>query len=192
MENYIDPTVIIEKDVTIYTPNTILGKTYIKSGTIIYPNNLIVDATIGNNCKIYSSTISKSTIGNSVNIGPNAHLRQNTVLGNNIRIGNFVEIKNSTILDNTKIAHLTYVGDAYVGKNCNLGCGVVFCNYDGKTKHKTTLGDNVFVGSNVNLIAPIYIQDNCFIAAGSTITKSIQKNTFAIARAKQIDKPKKD
>ena len=192
MENYIDPTVIIEKDVTIYPPNTILGKSYIKSGTIIYPNNLIVDSTIGSNCKIYSSTISNSTVGNFVSIGPNAHLRQNTVLANNIRVGNFVEIKNSTILDNTKIAHLTYVGDAYVGKSCNLGCGVVFCNYDGKTKHKTTLGNNVFVGSNVNLIAPIHIQDNCFIAAGSTITKSIQKNTFAIARAKQIDKPKKD
>ncbi len=192
MENYIEPTVIIEKDVTIYSPNTILGKTHIKSGTIIYPNNLIVDSTIGSNCKIYSSTISNSTVGNFVSIGPNAHLRQNTVLGNNIRVGNFVEIKNSTILDNTKIAHLTYVGDAYVGKNCNLGCGVVFCNYDGKTKHKTTLGNNVFVGSNVNLIAPIHIQDNCFVAAGSTITKSIQKNTFAIARAKQIDKPKKD
>ena len=86
---------------------------------------------------------------------------------------------------------MTYVGDAEIGQNCNLGCGVVFCNYDGKTKHKTIIGNNVFIGSNVNLVAPIKIEDNCFIAAGSTVTKSATENTFVIARAKQENKPKR-
>jgi bifunctional UDP-N-acetylglucosamine pyrophosphorylase/glucosamine-1-phosphate N-acetyltransferase len=108
-----------------------------------------------------------------------------------VRVGNFVEIKNSTIKQNTKISHLTYIGDATIGSNCNIGCGVVFCNYDGKNKHKTIIGDNVFVGSNVNLIAPITIDNNCFIAAGSTVTKSVSNDTFVIARAKQENKPKR-
>ncbi len=192
MESYIDKQVIIEKDVIIYPNNTIIGKCIIKSGTILYPNNLIVNSVIGNNCVLYSSTINDSIVGDNTTVGPNAHIRQNVTIGSNVRIGNFVEIKNSIVGDGCKIAHLTYVGDATMGKNCNLGCGVVFCNYDGKQKHKTTIGDNVFVGSNVNLIAPITIGDDCFLAAGSTITQSMPANTFAIARVKQTQKPKRE
>ena len=189
--SYIDPQAVIEKDVVIYDNNTIIGKCIIKSGTILYPNNLIIDSIVGNNCTIMSSTINCSIVGNNVSIGPNAHLRNNATLSDNVRIGNFVEIKNSFVGEKTKIAHLTYVGDATIGKNCNLGCGVVFCNYDGVNKHKTIVGDNVFIGSNVNLIAPITIQDDCFVAAGSTVTKSLDKDTFCIARSKQIEKPKR-
>lgn len=192
MENYIDKQAVIEKGVVIYPNNTIIGNCVIKSGTILYPNNLIMNSVIGEDCKIYSSTIQDSKVSNKVNIGPNAHLRNGTQICDNVRIGNFVEIKNSLVKEGTKIAHLTYVGDAQIGKNCNLGCGVVFCNYDGKQKHKTTIGNNVFIGSNVNLIAPINIGDNSFLAAGSTITKDVKENSFSIARVKQIDKIRRE
>lgn len=190
--SYIDKSAIIEQGVEIYPNNTIIGRCVIKQGTILYPNNIIIDSTIGQNCTLTASVIKQCSVGDNVNVGPNANLRNNTIVENDVRIGNFVEIKNSVIGEGTKIAHLTYVGDAQIGKNCNLGCGVVFCNYDGKYKHKTIVGNNVFIGSNVNLIAPITLGDNSFVAAGSTITKSIEKDIFSIARAKQIDKPKRE
>jgi bifunctional N-acetylglucosamine-1-phosphate-uridyltransferase/glucosamine-1-phosphate-acetyltransferase GlmU-like protein len=173
---YIDATVNIESGVTIYGNNYILGNTSIfGKETIIYPNNYIEDATIYNNSKI----------------GPFSRIRSKTIIGENCKIGNFVEIKNSIIGSGTKIAHLTYVGDGTIGKNCNFGCGTVLCNYDGVNKNKTIVGDNVFIGSNVNLIAPITIGDNSFIAAGSTIYESLPKDSFAIARSYQVVKKRK-
>jgi len=183
---YIDADVQIERGVTIEPNVTIQGRTTIKQGT-----------RIGKGCTISSCTINASQlVGTEVAdgsvIGPFAHLREGTKIGENCRIGNFVEIKNSTIGDNTKIAHLSYVGDAVVGKNCNIGCGVVFCNYDGKDKHKFVVGDNVFIGSNVNLVAPIKLANNSFIAAGSTLTKDVPTETVAIARVREeTHKPRK-
>ena len=112
----------------------------------------------------------------------------NSVVGENNRVGNFVEIKNSKTQKDCKMAHLSYIGDAEMGENCNIGCGVVFCNYNGKIKQKSVLGNNVFVGSNVNLIAPVQLGDNSYIAAGSTIYQNVENGEFAIARARQTNK----
>jgi len=130
----------------------------------------------------------KVTIGAGTKIGPGVVIRGETSIGKNCRITNFVDIKKSKIGDGTKIAHMSYVGDAEIGKNCNIGCGVVFCNYDGKQKHPTIVGDNVFIGSNSNLVAPISIGDCAFIGAGSTITHDVPGAALALARARQAVK----
>ncbi len=163
----------------------------------IAPDVQILGECYLKDCKIEGGTIVKSSyiegsqIGKNCQIGPFANIRPNCTLEDNIRVGNFVELKNCVIKSGTKIAHLTYVGDAEIGKNCNLGCGVVFCNFDGKNKHRTIVEEGVFIGSNVNLIAPIKIGKNSFIAAGSTVTKEVPENTFIIARTKQENKPKR-
>lgn len=191
MENFIDKKAIIAPSAVIYPGNYIEGECKIGEGTILYPGNFIKNSEIGNNCEVHASVIKDSVIKDHVGIGPNAHLRNGCVIEDFVRIGNFVEIKKSIIKSGTKVAHLAYIGDAEVGNCCNIGCGVIFCNYDGKVKHKTFIGNNVFVGSNCNLIAPITIKDDCFIAAGSTITKDMKEKTFAIARAKQENRPKR-
>lgn len=123
------------------------------------------------------------------NIGPMSHLRPESQIGKKVHLGNFVEVKKSHIGDGTKVGHLTYVGNAELGKNINVGCGVVFVNYDGAHKSTTTVGDDAFIGSNSNLIAPLEVADHSFIAAGSTITDKIAKYDMAIARARQTNKP---
>ena len=115
-------------------------------------------------------------------------MRPNSKVGDNVKIGDFVEIKNATIDNGTKVAHLTYVGDADVGKNVNFGCGTVVVNYDGKNKHRSTIGDDVFIGCNTNLVSPVKVNDGAFTAAGSTITDEVPENALAIARAKQVNK----
>lgn len=148
-------------------------------------NSVVENCEIGENAVIENSLIKNSKILQGATVGPFAHIRDNSEIGENVRIGNFVEIKNSTISAGTKIAHMSYVGDAVVGKNTNIGAGVVFCNYDGKQKHKTVIGDNVFVGSNVNLVAPLVVESNAFIASGSTITRPVKQFENVIARARQ-------
>jgi len=128
------------------------------------------------------------TIGKGTRIGPGVVLRGPTKIGENCKLTNFVEVKKSTIGSGTSIAHMTYIGDAVIGKNCNIGCGTVVCNYDGKKKHTTVIGDNVFVGSNANFIAPVTVGDGAFIAAGSTIYQEVPAKSFGIARARQATK----
>ena len=130
------------------------------------------------------SYVEESELAANCQIGPYAHLRANSVVEENVRIGNFVEIKNSQIGKNTKIAHLAYIGDAEVGEDVNVGCGVIFANYDGKNKHKTIVGNRVFIGSNSNLIAPLFIEDDVFIAAGTTVTSNLSCGDFCIGRVK--------
>ena len=180
--------VVIEPGVIIYPNTYITGNTYIHKGCIIGPNSEINNSEILDNTIIKHSLVSDSKVGSNTTIGPFAQLRNNTNVGNNIRIGNFVEIKNSFIDDNTKVAHLTYIGDTICGKNVNFGCGVVTVNYDGKIKHRTIIEDNVFIGCNVNLIAPITVKENSYIAAGSTITSDVPAKSLSIARTRQINK----
>lgn len=182
VDAYIEPGVIIENNVQI------LGHSFIEKGTFIGSNSIISNCKIGKNNRILSSVISDSTLGDNNQIGPFAHLRQHCIIKDNTRIGNYVEIKNSIINNGTKISHLTYIGDTTCGSNVNFGCGTVIVNYDGEKKHHTQIGDNVFIGCNSNLIAPIKIGNNSFIAAGSTITDNMDKESFAIARSKQITK----
>lgn len=188
---FIDYGVKIASSCTIYPLNVIKGNTVIGENTVLYPSNMINNSIIGENCSIKSSYITDSNIGNNTTVGPFAYIRQGADIGSNVRIGDFVEIKNSKLSDGVKAAHLVYIGDARLGKHVNVGCGTVFANYDGVNKHKTVVGDDVFIGCNANLIAPLTIGDNVFIAGGSTITDDIPDNAFAIAREKQINKRRK-
>ncbi len=185
---YIEDGVLIESDVTIYPNVEIRGKTTIKSGSIIGSGSLIIDSEIANNVKIESSKISESKIGRGTTIGPYAHLRNNCEIGEHCRIGNFVEMKKTIFGDGSKCAHLTYLGDCIIGKEVNIGCGVVAVNYDGKNKFTTRIDDGAFIGSNVNLIAPIHIGENALIAAGSTVDQDVAAGAMGIARAKQCNK----
>lgn len=180
--------VVIDQGVIIYPNTYITGNTHIHKGCIIGPNSEINNTTIKENTIIKHSLVNDSLVGNNTTIGPFAQLRNNSIIGNNVRIGNYVEIKNSSIGDNTKIAHLTYVGDTICGRNVNFGCGVVTVNYDGKIKHQTIIEDNVFIGCNVNLVAPLTVKENSYIAAGSTITKDVPSKSLSIARTRQINK----
>lgn len=174
-----------------YNTINIDEKSVFGNNVILKGNVTIFESKINNNVEINNSYISETIIGNDVVIGPYSHIRNHTRIENNVRIGNFVEIKNSFIGNKCKIAHLTYIGDCECGSNVNFGCGVITCNYDGKNKNKTIIGNNVFIGSNSNLVAPLIIENDVFIAAGSTISKSLKKGDFVIARAKQIVKENK-
>lgn len=185
---YIDDQAIIEKNVTIMPSVFIYGKCVIKKGCIIYPNSFLYNSKIGENCIIKSSYIEDSIVYKNVNIGPYSHIRPGAIICDNCKIGNFVEIKNSILKKNTKVSHLAYVGDAVIGENCNIGCGVIFVNYNGKIKQKTIVGDNCFIGSNCNIIAPIEIATKSYICAGTTLTKNTQKNDFVIGRVKETIK----
>lgn len=185
---YIGLDVRIGKDTIIYPGNVIQGNTVIGENCILYPNSRIKDSVIENNVTIQSSVILESKVGENVMVGPFAYIRPESVIGNSVRIGDFVEIKKSIIGDKTKVSHLTYIGDAEVGNECNFGCGTVVVNYDGKVKNKTLIGDNSFIGCNTNLVSPVKVNNNTYIAAGSTITDEVPEGSLAIARAKQVNK----
>lgn len=182
---YIGIDVEIGQDTIIYPGNVIEGNTVIGKECVLYPNSRINNSVIGEGVDIQSSVILESEVGNNTTVGPFAYIRPQSVIGKNVRVGDFVEIKKSTIGDNTKISHLTYVGDAEVGESCNFGCGTVTVNYDGKNKNKIIIGNNSFIGCNTNLISPVTVEDNTYIAAGSTITNDVKSGALAIARAKQ-------
>jgi len=174
---------------TVIHPGTMLeGNTIIGEGCEIGPNSRITNSVIGNGVNFMYSVMIDSQVGNHTNVGPFAYIMPGTHIGNNIKIGDFVEIKNSNIGDNTKIPHLSYIGDADLGKGINIGCGTIVVNYDGKKKHRTTIGDCAFVGCNVNLVSPVTINKNSFIAAGSTITEEVPPYALAIARSRQTIK----
>jgi len=185
---YIDEGVEIGIDTVIY-PGTILeGNTRIGEDCIIGPDSRLVNAVIGDGTEVNHSVILDSSVGNNTHVGPFAYIRPGSSIGDKVKIGDFVEVKKAIINDKTKISHLTYIGDAQVGRNVNIGCGVVTVNYDGKKKHKTIIGDNAFVGCNVNLVAPVVVENDTYIAAGSTITDDVPQNSLAIARERQTIK----
>ena len=187
--SFIDENVEIADDVRIYPNVYILGNSKIGKGTVIYPNTTIENSVIGENCEIKSSYIEESEVKDNVKIGPFAHLRPNSFVGNGCKIGNFVEIKNATLGKNTAASHLAYIGDADVGENCNIGCGAIFVNYNGKTKNRTVVEDDCFIGSNCNVIAPVYIKRGSYICAGTTITIDTNEDDFVIGRCRETVKP---
>lgn len=180
--------VTIEPGAMIRNNTCLVGRTIIKKGCIIGPNTEIHESFIDENTTVTHSLVLDSRIGKGTTVGPFTHIRMNSKLGDHIRAGNFIEIKNSVIANNTKMSHLSYIGDTDCGSNVNWGCGCVTVNYDGVDKHRTTIGNNVFIGCNTNLIAPVVVGDNIYIAAGSTITDNIPTDAFAIARAHQVTK----
>ena len=174
---------------TVIQPNTILeGKTVIGEDCEIGPNTRLTNCVIGNNTEVAFSVGIESKIGDRTHVGPFAYLRPNTVVGDEIKVGDFVELKNATIGNGTKIAHLTYVGDAQVGERVNFGCGTVVVNYDGVHKHKTIIEDDCFIGCNSNLVSPVTIKKGAYTAAGSTITDMVPEGALAIARSRQVNK----
>lgn len=185
---YIDETVGIEKDVIVLPSTIIKGRTKIKTGSVVGPFSFIEDSIIGKNVEIRASFVYGAEIADDVKIGPFSHIRKETKIKRNARIGNFSEIKKSVIGENTKVSHLSYIGDSSLGMNINIGAGTITCNYDGKNKHKTEIGDCSFVGSNTNLVAPVKIGRGVLIAAGSTITEDVPDNKLAIARERQVIK----
>lgn len=184
----IGPNVSFLSEAIIYSGTRILGHTVIYPKTILGPNTEIKDSVIYSNVKASHSVIYDSSIGKGSIIGPFAHIRNNSYIGEANRIGNFVEFKNSTTGYKTYASHLSYIGDTNCGSGVNFGCGTITVNYDGKKKYTTTIGDNVFIGCNSNLIAPIEIRSNSYIAAGSTIVNDLYEGDFAIARAPQVTK----
>jgi len=185
---YIGSDVTIGMDTIIYPNNYIFGKTSIGKDNVILSGCYIENSTIGNNNYIDNSRITDSVIHNEVRLGPWAHLRNGCEIEDSNRIGNFVEMKNTKVGEDSRCAHLTYLGDTTVGKRVNFGCGVVTVNYDGKDKFETIIGDNSFIGSNVNLIAPVKIGNNVVLAAGSTINEDVEDGAMAIARGRQTNK----
>jgi bifunctional UDP-N-acetylglucosamine pyrophosphorylase / glucosamine-1-phosphate N-acetyltransferase len=185
---YVEEDVVIGEDTILY-PNVYIQKgSVIGKSTTILPQSFIVSSIIGDFNTIDSSRITDSRVDNHVKIGPFAHLRNGTVVESKNRIGNFVEFKNSRIGFDSRCAHLTYIGDADVGSKVNLGCGVVTVNYDGKNKFKTIIKDGAFIGSNVNLIAPITIGKDSVVAAGTTANLDVEDGEMAIGRARQENK----
>jgi bifunctional UDP-N-acetylglucosamine pyrophosphorylase/glucosamine-1-phosphate N-acetyltransferase len=189
-----DNGIIIGADVQIGTdtlilPGTIIkGNTVIGKGCIIGPSTLIDNCTIGNDVVINASQAYRSKFGNGVTIGPFSHIRPNSYLHDKVHVGDFVEVKNSEVGEGTKLPHLTYIGDSDIGHHVNVGCGCVTANYDGKTKSRTTIGNNSFISCHTVLIAPVKVGDNAYTAAGSTITNDVPENALAIARSKQENK----
>lgn len=187
---YIDEGVLIGAGTLIEGGCTISGKTEIGENCHLRASR-IEDCTIGSDCTVTESVLEQSKIGSAVSIGPFTHLRPDCVIHDNVKLGNFVEIKNSTIGEGTKASHHAYVGDAKVGKGVNIGCGVIFANYDGVNKHKITVGDHAFLGSNATLVAPLSIGAGAFIAAGSTVTIDIPAEKLVIARSREVLKERK-
>lgn len=181
----ISPDAKIGSGTTIYPGCMIMGNTKIGKNCVVGPYTETMNAVFEDNVTCKQSVVYDSKILSGATVGPFTHLRMNSTVGVNDRIGNFVEMKNSTLGEKTNVAHLTYIGDTTCGSHVNWGCGTVTVNYDGKNKHKTIIGDNVFIGCNTNLIAPIKVASDSFIAAGSTVTYNIEQGEFVIARTRQ-------
>lgn len=189
-DTYIDMDVEIGEGTVIYPNCFITGETKIGKNCVIGPDSMIDSSKIGDGCEIIKSVVKGSEIGKSCKIGPYSHIRPDNVIGERVKIGAYAEVKKSEIGDKTTIPHLAYVGDSKVGRNCNISCGVITANYDGKVKSVTDIGDNCFVGCNSTLIAPVKVGKDSYIAAGSTITDDVGELDLAIARSRQINKGK--
>ena len=186
---YIDVSATIGSDTVIYPGVIIEGSSKIGTGCVVYgfshlKNAILEDGVIVDHCSI----IRDSSIGRQTRVGPFAHLRQNCIVGHESRIGNFVEVKQSQIGNKTKAAHLSYLGNAEIGNQVNIGAGTITCNYDGKQKHTTVIEDEVFVGSGSQLVAPVTLEKKAYIAAGSTITEDVPKQSLGVARQRQVNK----
>ena len=187
---YIEETVKIGKDTVIYPGVMLQGNTVIGENCEIIGNTRIIDSTLKNNIRVESSVIEESILEDKVTMGPFAHLRPKAHLKEKVHIGNFVEVKKSTLEPGVKAGHLTYLGNATVGKDTNIGAGTITCNYDGVNKFDTHIGEKVFIGSSTMLVAPVNIGDNALTGAGSVITKDVPEDSLAVERNKQLIKLK--
>ncbi|TMN22325.1 bifunctional UDP-N-acetylglucosamine diphosphorylase/glucosamine-1-phosphate N-acetyltransferase GlmU [Lentibacillus cibarius] len=185
---YIGLDAVIEPDVLVHPGSMITGETIIKSDAEIGPYSEVDNCFIGESTVIRHSVARDSRIGDSVKIGPYAHIRPDASIGNEAKIGNFVEVKKASLGDKSKVSHLSYIGDAEIGSNVNVGCGTITVNYDGKNKYLTTIEDRAFIGCNSNLVAPVTVGEGSYVAAGSTITEDVPGDSLSIARTRQTNK----
>ena len=175
---------MIAPETIFFSNDTKIGKNVVIEPYVVISKNV----KIGNNVKILSfSHLEGVKIDNNVNIGPYSRIRPGVIIKSGLKIGNFVEVKKSTIGKNSKVNHLSYVGDTNIGKNVNIGAGTITCNYDGVKKYKTRIKDKVFIGSNSSLVAPVTVNENSIVGAGSVITKNVLKNSLALERTKQVE-----
>lgn len=193
---YIEASVKIGRD-TLLMPNTYLhGKTEIGEGNLIGPNSIIRDTKIGNGCKVLASVLEGAVLEDEVDMGPFARLRKGAHLGNHVHMGNFGEVKDSYLADGVKMGHFSYIGNAQIGSNTNIGAGTITCNYDGEKKHATEIGEDVFIGSDTMLVAPLKIGNGARTGAGSVVTKNVAEDTLVVgmpARAvKKLERKLKD
>lgn len=188
-QTYIESDVMIGADTTILPGSILKGRTVIGEGSVVGPYSEITDSKVGDEVHVKQSVLLEAVVGNKANIGPFAYLRPGATLHDGVKVGDFVEVKNAVIGEGSKLPHLSYVGDAVIGKNVNFGCGAITANYDGYNKSLTEVDDDAFIGSNSNLIAPVKIGKGAYIVAGSTITNEVKDNDLAIARERQINKP---
>lgn len=182
---YIDPEVEIGEATVIYPGVILSGATKIGKGCVIGLGTRISNAVVGNQVEIQSSVILDSAVGDRSKIGPFAYLRPGSVIGTDAKVGDFVEVKNSTLGNGSKASHLTYIGDSDVGEGVNLGCGVVFVNYDGVKKHRSTVSDGAFIGCNTNLVSPVTVGQGAYVAAGTTVTRDIPAGALCVGRVKE-------
>lgn len=187
----IDPRASVGPGSVIYPGTVIKGETVVGQNAVLGPNSWIEDSTLGDGCVVNASYILSSTLEDGVEVGPFTRVRPGSRLGAGVKLGNFVEVKNSTVGPGTKSAHLTYIGDADVGAGVNFGCGVCIANYDGKEKHRTTVGDGCFIGCNTNLVAPVTLGDGAYTAAGTTVTKDVPADALCIGRSREENLPEK-
>ncbi len=183
---YLAPDVTVGRD-TVILPGCRISDSVIGEDCVIGPQTELTNMKLGDRVKVKYTVAADSVVGDDTTVGPFAYIRPNSKIGSGVKVGDFVEIKNSVIDTGTKISHLTYVGDSDVGAGVNFGCGTVTVNYDGVHKYRTTIGDKAFIGCNTNLVAPVTVAPEAFIAAGSTITEDIPDDCLAIARARQTN-----
>jgi bifunctional UDP-N-acetylglucosamine pyrophosphorylase / glucosamine-1-phosphate N-acetyltransferase len=189
LATYIQQDTVIGRDTIIYPNSFIGGGTVIGEGCIIESSVTITDCCLADRVHIKAgSVLEESTIQSDVSVGPMAHLRPGTLLKEHVKIGNFVETKKAVMGEGSKASHLTYLGDCFIGKDVNIGCGTITCNYDGKKKHVTVIEDGVFVGSDVQLVAPVTVGKNSLIAAGTTVTTDVPPDSLALSRTPQVNK----
>jgi bifunctional UDP-N-acetylglucosamine pyrophosphorylase/glucosamine-1-phosphate N-acetyltransferase len=185
LTTWIDVTVEIAPDVTLLPGTQLLGKTIVETGATIGPRSTLVDSSVGQDARIIESYVRGAAIGYQVQVGPFSFLREGTELATGSRIGAYVEVKNSLVGEGSKVPHLSYVGDATIGKETNIGAATVFVNYDGVEKHRTEVGDHVRIGSDTMLVAPVTIGDGAYTAAGSVITEDVPPGAMGVGRSRQ-------
>ena len=185
---YIDKDAVVEEGAVVFPNNYIGAGSVIKSGAILRPNNIIENSGVAEGAAVTACVLESAHVGKRAQAGPFCYMRAGAQVGEGCKAGDFVEIKNASLGDGTKASHLAYVGDCDVGAGCNVGCGVIFVNYDGKQKHRSKVGDRAFIGSNSNIIAPVNIGDDAYIAAGTTITEDVPEAALVIGRSRQTVK----
>lgn len=181
---HISPLARLAPGVTVLPNCQIYGRTEISAGCVVGPNAMLRDAFLGEGVTFNASQITDSRVGAHTTVGPFAYIRPGCRIGEHVRIGDFVELKNSVLGDGTKVSHLTYIGDGDFGRDINVGCGVVTVNYDGKKKWRTTVDDHAFIGCNVNLVSPVHVGENAYVAAGGTVTEDVPAGSLHVARSR--------